>query len=545
MPAIDALVQGREAYQRQCWEAACTLLAAADRETPLELDDLERLAMASFLTGRATDAADVWVRAYHECLRLGDSVRAARCAFGLGLELVNTGEMARGRGWLARAQRLVDDHGHDCVEQGYLLLPAALQRFDEGDVAGAHAAFEQMATIAERFEDLNLRTLAGLGLGHTLTRIGEIAKGMALLDEVMVAVTSGEVSPIVAGIAYCAAIEVCQELFDLRRAQEWTASLDLWCRSQPGLVPFRGQCLVYRAEIKQWHGAWPDALDEAQQACETISQQAGHPAIGQAYYRLAELRRLQGEFAKAEDAYRQASRWGQAPEPGLALLRLAQGRIDAAEATIRRALDEAQDLATRSRLLSGHVEIVLAAGDLHAARASVEELTAIATTLDAPLLSAMSAYAGGAVLLREGDTRGALAMLREAWRIWQSLDAPYDAGRTRILIGLTCRSLGDEDTATMELDAARWVFHRLGAMPDLARVDALLKRTPPTATAGLTAREVEVLRLVAAGKTNRAIADDLIISEKTVARHISNIFSKLNISSRAAATAFAYEHDLL
>lgn len=545
MTTTGTLERGREAFRRQSWADACTLLSAADREAALEIDDLERLAMTEFLIGKESDAADVWARAYHECLRLGDAVRAARCAFWLGFGLVDIGELARGRGWLARAQRQIDDGGQDCVEQGYLHLPVALERFDQGDVAGAYATFDHIATIAERFGDVNLRTFAGLGRGHTLTRLGEIDRGVALLDEVMVAVTSGEVAPIVAGTVYCAAIEICQEIFDLRRAREWTASLDHWCATQPDLVLFRGQCLVYRAEIMQWHGAWPDALDEAQRACARISQQAGHPAIGQAHYRMAEIYRLRGEFTKAEEAYRQASRWGRAPEPGLALLRLAQGRVDAAEAAIRRALDEAQDRLTRSRLLAGHVEIMLATGDVQAAHVSAEELLEIATILGAPLISAMSAYAGGAVHLREGNVREALALLRDAWRAWQMLDAPYDAGRTRVLIGLACRSLGDEDTATMELDAALWAFQQLGAVPDCVGVEALLKKVSPTATGGLTTREVEVLRLVAAGKTNRTIADDLVISEKTVARHISNIFSKLNLSSRAAATAFAYEHNLL
>ena len=231
--------------------------------------------------------------------------------------------------------------------------------------------------------------------------------------------------------------------------------------------------------------------------------------------------------------------------PGLAQLRLAQGQTDAAEAAIRRAVDEAQDRITRSRLFAAYVEIMLAAGNIQSARAAADELSEIAADLDAPFLHAVSSHATGAVLLFEGEARAALAALRRAWTAWRELQVPYEAARVRLLVGLACRELGDEDTAEMELDAARWAFEQLGAAPDLARVEALSRRAATKPVGGLTSRELQVLRLVAAGKTNRAIADDLVISEKTVARHVSNIFTKLGLSSRSAATAYAYEHDLL
>ena len=308
-------------------------------------------------------------------------------------------------------------------------------------------------------------------------------------------------------------------------------------------MPYRGQCLVYRAEIMQLHGAWSDAVEEARRACEWLSRPPG-PATGPAFYQRAELHRLRGEFAKAEQAYRQASQFGRTPQPGLALLRLAQGQLDAAAAAIRRAVEEAQDRLTRAKVLAAHVEIMLAVGDVPAARAAADELTAVAADLDAPLLRAVAAHATGAVLLAEGDARAAVAALRRAWTAWQELEAPYDAARVRVLIGLAYRALGDRDTAAMELDAARWVFRQLGAMPDVIQVEALVREAAPRAAGGLTAREVEVLRLVAAGKTNRAIAADLFLSERTVDRHVSNIFTKLGLSSRAAATAYAVEHDL-
>jgi DNA-binding CsgD family transcriptional regulator len=545
MATDSAIDLARAAFASCAWTTALTQYAVADGESLLEPQDLEQYATAAFLIGEDAASTELWGRAHAEHLERDQVGRAVRCAFWLGFELGLRGEMAPAAGWQARAQRLIDDDGRDCVERGYLMIPAAIQHLYSGEGAGVVETAAQAQKIADRFGDANLTALCQLLTGQGLIMTGETRRGVAMLDEVMVTITTEPVSPLVMGLVYCAVIDACQRIFDLRRAQEWTAALTHWCQSQPDLVPYRGQCLVHRVQIMQFHGAWPDAMDEARRACDRLSTPTAQPALGMALYEQAELHRLRGETDQAEQAYERASRWGHDPQPGLALLRLAQGRLDAAEAAIRRRVDEAFDMSSRPRLLPAYVEILLAAKDLVAARAAAEELKQIATFLDAPLLHAVARHEDGAVLLAEGDARQALTALRRAWSLWQQLDAPYEAARARVLVGLACRELGDEDGARMELDAAATVFQQLGAAPDLARVAALSSPASIKSTGALTPREVEVLRLVATGKTNRAIADDLFLSEKTVARHLSNIFTKLDLGSRSAATAYAYEHDLV
>ncbi len=518
------------------WGDEYRQLAALDAEQGLDVDDLDRLATAAYMTGRDNESFDVWGRAHRCCLEAGDIARAARFGVRLAQALGFKGDIARSSGWVERSHRLLDDADLDCVERGFLEHAAGMVRiFADGDLAAAHSAFGRAAKIGERFRDRELLTFARMGVGRCLIYLGEIAEGLALLDEAMVSVEAREIPPMAVGDAYCTAIDACYELFDIRRCEQWTDSFTSWCDAQHGLVLYQGHCLLHRAELLMLHGAWSDGVTVAKAACAGLSEPMNAPTLGGAHYLEAELHRLRGEFAMAEQAYERANTFGCQPQPGMALLRLAQGRIDVAAAQVRRRLAESEQPIERARILCAAAEILIAADDIDGARAVADELTSVATELGSPLLRGHAALATGSALLAAGDVSGALVALRRAVGDWIELGAPYEQARTRLLIADACEALADLDSAEMERRAARSTLAALGG--DVAPQRQLAP--------GLTAREMEVLALVAQGKTNRAIAAELYISEKTVASHLNHIFTKLGLTSRSAATAYAYQHDLV
>ena len=510
---------------------------------PIAGEELEQLACTAYLLGRADECRARLQEAQHAYLAGGDRPKAARCLFWVAFTLLLEGELAQAGGWLARTARLVE-HEQQCAEHGLLLLPATVQAAMTGDHESARDTAAQAAEIGARLGDADLLALAAHFHGRALLELGRVREGLALLDEAMVAVMAGEVWPPVAGNLYCSTIDACQQMADLRRAAEWTKALEVWWSTRPDMVTFTGQCLVHRAEILQLRGDWSAAVDATERAKERLAVGADKHATGAAWYRQAEIKRVSGDVVAAEAGYREASRWGHDPQPGLALLRLAQGELAAAQTAMQRAVAETTNRLRRGRLLSAHVEIMLAVHDVPVARSAADELTGIAHDYGTPALDAAACQALGAVMLIEGDAKAALVQLRRAWRVWEELDAPYEAARVRVLIGQSCHALDDMDDAALELDAARATFERLGAAHDLTSLDRLAARVD-RAERGLTARELQVLRLLATGKTNRAIAAELVIADKTVDRHVTNIFAKLGVSSRAAATAHAYEHRLL
>jgi DNA-binding NarL/FixJ family response regulator len=546
MQESELVSRGREAFARRAWPDAFESLLQADHAAPLRAQELELLATSAYMVGRDDEHIRALERAHHAHLDTGDTPRAVHCAYWIGHNLMLRGDMGPATGWFGRGERLLEREERDCAERGYLLIPVLVVHAIAGDHEAAYETATEIAAIGTNFADRDLIAIGIHEQGHALVRQGRFEEGVRLLDEVMVAVTAGELSPIVAGMVYCNTIGFWQSVYELRRAREWTEALTRWCEQQPDMVAHTGVCLVHRAEIMQLQGAWDAALEEARRAAERFTEGVLNARVcGKAYYRQGEVHRLRGERSAAEESFREASRRGYEPQPGLALLRLAEGKGDAASSAISRMLDEASQPRVRAALLPAYVEIMLARGEVEEARSACRELETISGAHRSDMLQAMSAEARGALALAEGDPQTALLALREACQVWQDLEAPHEAARVRVLVGLGCRAVGDEDTAAWELDAARRVFHRLGAAPDVARVDSLMASTEAAAAHGLTRRELQVLRLVARGATNRSIGAELVVSERTIDRHVSNIFTKLRVSSRAAATAYAYEHHLV
>jgi DNA-binding CsgD family transcriptional regulator len=535
--------RARACFARRAWAEAHAAFSSADHAHPLAGEDLELLATSAYLLGHDSEYIETLERAHKTYLAAGDASRAARSAFWVGLRLLFRGEMARANGWLMRAERSIEGGLLDCVERGYLMLPTAQIRLDAGDHQAAYDGSVEAAVIGERFSDPDLVAVARHLQGRARLEQGRISEGLCLLDEAMVAVAARELSPVVTGLIYCSVIEGCRDVHALERAHEWTTALHRWCEEQPDMVAFTGLCRVHRAELMQFHGAWAEALSEAERAverCRNVNERAAAAAC----YQQGEVHRLRGEFAAAEQAYLNASRTGWEPQPGLALLRLAQGRSPAAAAAIRRVVAASERASERAQLLPACVEIMLATGDLAEARRASAELAELAAVLDARVVYARAVHAKGAVELAQDNAFAAIPLLRSALRCWEEIEAPYLTARARELLGLCCRACEDYEGAELELAAAREVLARLGARPDLERVDGFTRRERQPHTHGLTPRELEVLRLVATGKSNKEICGLLFLSQKTIERHVSNIFSKLGVASRAAATAYAYQHEL-
>jgi DNA-binding CsgD family transcriptional regulator len=541
---LTELALGRQAFEERAWATAYQRLAALDPDALAEQDRIA-LATAAFLSGDREAADRAYQESYRHHVDSGSTLAAARDTFWLGMLHNTTGNPAVGGGWVARGSRLLQDAPPDAVEHGYQAVHEMFRHIFSGEFPAALELSERVAEAGRRCGEANLVALGLSCQGRILIYGGRVREGLALLDEAMVGLTDPDVSPIIAGNAYCAMVEGCQEVADYRRMTEWTTLLTRWCQTQPELVPFTGQCAVHRAQIMRSRGALPEALDELELALARYVAEGGTAAAGLAHYERGEVLRAQGDHAGAEAAFDEADAFGRDPQPGRALLSLAKGRVPTAVAMVRRLLEETADPVHRSAHLPAAVEVFLAAGEVDAARQAAEDLAALAGAFGCEALEAAGAYAVGSVRLHEGGAEAAseaLPSLRQAWKLWIDLGARYEAAWARVRIGVACRALGDEDTALSELAVAGRTFAEIGAVPAHAEAERLSGRDLPD---GLTAREVEVLRLVASGRSNPQIAEDLFLSQKTVQRHLSNIFGKAGVTSRTAAAAYAYEHGLI
>jgi DNA-binding NarL/FixJ family response regulator len=537
---VDVLVRAREDFDRHDWLAAYNGLSAAGSDALLAADFAD-LATAAFLLGRHNDCVQALQRAHTAHLEAGDTAAAVRCAFWLAMTLLDRGEAAVASGWVARAQRLLQDFDGDTVEHGFVAFHLLLRDIYTGDFAAAMTRAAEVTDYGRRFHEPDLLAAGLMSQGRCLVYTGQIREGLALIDESMIAVLVGELSPIFAGHVYCSSIEACQEVSDYGRVAEWTTALTTWCAAQPGLVQFTGQCALHRGQLMRVRGAFVEAVREFEGAVERYLATGWMPPAGLALTALGDVHRLLGQDAAARAALLRAVELGHDPQPVQALLALAEGRRESAAASVRRMLTEPRDPIHRSQVLPGAIEVLLAT-DVGAAEPLVAELRELADAIGTPALEAQAARGAGALALIRENTQDALAHLRRAMMAFLALGFPYDAADARLLLSRALAAAGDAEAAAQELEAARAAFAALGAQPGLHACDALTG--PAALPGGLTAREVEVLRLVAAGRPNQEIARLLYLSEKTVARHLSNIFTKLHVASRTAAAAYAFKNGL-
>ncbi len=542
MAGVDELMRARAEFERGEWASALDRWRGVDPES-LRGDDLTSAAEAANLLGRMRESVDLYRRAHERLLAAGDVEGAVRCAFHLSMIAGTTGDLSAAAGWVSRAERLVPALPQGSLAVGYVAFARMFGHLRTGRFEEAAACALEATECGRAHADRGLLAM-GLGAQGRLSIYGgRVRAGLSLLDESMVEASTPALAPVTVGHVYCTAIEGGQEVSDIGRVTEWTAVLHEWCERHPDLVVFTGQCSLHRGQILRARGAWSEALGELDAAIERYERAGYVDAVGQAAYERGELLRLRGDLDGADRSFRLCAERGFDPQPAMAELWLDRGEVAAATSAVRRVLAETVGDVARSRILPGAVRVLVAADDVEGARRAADELEVLSAGFGGDAMLAEAALAAGAALRAAGDPLGALPYLRKARRLAARADLPYVAARAGVAAGLALREAGDEESARHELATGHDALEAIGATADLRSLDA----PPPGAElpAGLTAREVEVLRLVAAGLGNAAVAARLVLSERTVARHLSNIFTKLGVGSRTAAAAFAFEHDLV
>jgi class 3 adenylate cyclase len=505
----DAAREGLDALEKHDWHRAYELLQQADARSALPPEQLESLAEAAWWAGKPDQCIDARERAFAAYNARGDNRKAAGVALLLRLDFDHRNDGTVAAAWQKRAERLLENEA-DCLEQGYLTLSKyGDTHWGEGDLDRALELATEALDIGTRFGDKDLQAYALTLQGFALIAKGDVTEGLALFDEAMVAAVGGDLSPYTTGIVYCRMIGACQDLAEYRRAGEWTEAARRWCERQ-SIAGFPGVCRVHRAEIIRLRGAWEEALDEATRAMDELRDHALLGQAGEAFREIGNIRLRMGDLAAAEEAFSQAYELGATPQPGLALLRLAQGKVDAAASLIDRTLSEGyRDALARARFLPAQAEIALAGGDLATARSALAEMESISAGYQSPALHAATHQARGAVLLAEGDAGAAREDLFLARRHWLSADAPYEAAQARVLLAQASRDEGDRHTAVMEVQAARSVFDKLGAPLDVERCDRLLKDLEREAeTPGRAVRTFVFTDIVKSTNLVEAIGDE-------------------------------------
>jgi ATP/maltotriose-dependent transcriptional regulator MalT len=538
---VTVLEDGLEALNRHDWPQALALLDAGPlTDVAAEAERLDLLGEALWWMGRIDDCTVAREHAYALFEDLAAHRRSGQVAIWIYEHHCFKGRPAIASGWLGRARRALDGDA-DCVEWGNLLLREAEMAHGAGDYAQAIDNATEALALGRRLHSANLEAEALQTLGRVVIDDGRPREGIAMLDEAMLLAIEGRLGPYAAGKVYCSLVGACQDLGDLHRAAEWTDATTRWSEQHPFAI-FPGLCRVKRAEVLQWRGDWVEAEREARLACEELAETKVGSA-GSAWVEIGEIRRRLGDLDGAEAAFAKAQELCCMPTAGLALLRLAQGRVDVARALVAGTLgDEGLSRLARAKILPAAAQVAIAADDLAAAQRAADELDEIASTYDTPALKASAYLTRGRVQLAVGDADAAIHTLRHATEEWQALDVPYEAATAQLLVGEACRRTGDRDGEVVAFAAAAAAFDRLGATLDSQRIRELTSGVEYPS--GLTEREAEVLQLVAAGCTNKEIARQLLIADKTVSRHLSNIFGKTGVTTRTAAAAFAFEHGL-
>ena len=536
------LAAAREACARHDWQAAYDIASSAGPDDGLaEAERRDALADACWWLGRLDECISHREAAYLAFDEAGDRERAGMCAVWLYEHNCFRARPSIAGGWLRRARRALEDHT-ESVAYGALILREAEAAHGGGELDRAGELARTALDLGRRLRSADLEAEALQTIGRLLIDEGDAAEGLAHLDEAMLFAVEGRLGPYATGKVYCSLIGACEELGDMRRAAEWTEATSQWAESNHPFAIFPGICRVHRALALDARGALADAEREAVKACtELIGSHI--PNAAAAYNEVGDIRRRLGDLEEAEAAFATAEELTGAQCTGLALLRLAQGKVASARAIVARCLDGASTALARARVLPTYAQVALADGDADAASEAVAELEKTAEDYGTVALLATARTARGRLDLALGDAVGARAALQDALERWQALEVPYEVATVRTLLGQAHRQTGDEEAASVSFSAAMAIFDQIGARLDARQTRDLTGRA--ALPAGLTEREVEVLRLIAGGGTNKDIAAALFLSEKTISRHVSNIFTKIGVSSRAAATAFAFEHRLI